>query len=211
MNNEGKWILITGVDGNVGSFVAQKFKSLGWKVVGLDIKLEHELEKAKFIDAYISCDVRDRSNFNGIVHQIETTYGDIEVLFTAAGISIDQNFEDTSIETWKDCLNTWLGGSINACAAVAPLMVKRKRGRIVILSPDYSKTKSGHILDATAAGTLHGFAKSFGVEIAQDNVMINVLSANVPFDLDAIASTVRYLAEKGDYVTAQVISVRGEE
>ena len=206
-----KLILITGVNGIVGSAVSNKFKSAGWKVIGVDKKSEQEFKEGQFMDAYMTCDLRSRANFNAVVNEIEKDYGVIEALFTSPEGLIGESFEKTDIKTWKESLDTWLRESINACAAVAPSMVKRKSGRIIVLSPDYSQTDSGYILDATAAGTLHGFVKSFGVELAEHNVMINALFANVPYDLDAITSTARYFAERDDYVTAQVISVAGQE
>jgi len=206
-----KVILITGADGKAGSAAAQKFKSNGWKVVGIDIKKECSIDHAAFLDDFICCDVRDRSNMIESVRIIEEKHGAIEALFTAAGVELNERFENTSPIEWKNVLDTCLAGTANACAAVAPHMVERKNGRIVVLSPDYGKTESGHILDATAAGTLHGFIKSFGVELAKNEVMANAIFANVPFDLDGLASTVMFLAERGDYITAQVISIRGEE
>ena len=81
----------------------------------------------------------------------------------------------------------------------------------MILSPDFSKINEENILNATGAGTLHGFAKSFGVEVAKDNVLVNCIYANLPFDNEAIAANVQFLADSGNYVSAQVISVRGKD
>lgn len=223
-------ILITGIDGEVGNAVSENFKALGWKIFGVDIKLEEELKKAKVLDGYFCCDVTNRANLFEIVKKIEQEQGPINALFTAAQPRIDctietqcscqeartnkqysDGFLDTSIEVWKEILDVWLKGTVNACAVVGPYMVKRKSGRIIILTPDYSKTDGDHVLDATAAGTLHGFIKSFGIEVAEDNVTVNGIFANVPFDLEAIAETASYLAAVGDYVSAQLISVRGKE
>ena len=64
-------------------------------------------------------------------------------------------------------------------------------------------------MNAAAARTLYGFAKSFGVEVAASNVMVNALSPNLPFDMDAITAMIYYLADKDNYTTAQVVSITG--
>ena len=66
------------------------------------------------------------------------------------------------------------------------------------------------ILNAAAAGTLHGFAKSLGVELAPSNVLVNAVFAGVPFDLEGIAETVYFLADKDSYTAAQVVSICGK-
>lgn len=204
-----KTILITGSEGNVGSAIAKYFSSNGWKTIGIDIK-ERDEAKTWNTDFYLKCDVRDRERLKKIVEELETIGTEVTALFTAAGIDLEKNFEDTSMDEWKLLLDTVLGGSTNACEAVAPFMAKRKSGKIIILSPDYRNLEGDYIMQATASGTLHGFAKSFGTEMAEDNVMVNALYPNVPFDLEATAATAFYLADKDNYTTAQVVSINGE-
>lgn len=90
-------------------------------------------------------------------------------------------------------------------------MAENKEGKIILLSSDYSQEKGDHILNATAANALHGFGKSFGVEMAPANVLVNVLFANTPFDLDKVAGTVLFLADKDTYTSAQVVSITGKQ
>lgn len=210
--NKERTALIAGVENQVGIAAAEKLKNAGWKVIGIDILPKADL--AKSLDEYYSFDMTDRKSFTEAAEEIEKTYGAIQALFCATGFEADRqcgDFLETSIEQWQKNLDGWLGSSINACAAVAPNMVKRKEGRIMILSPDYSRIEEENILTAAAAGTLHGFAKSFGVELAKDNVLVNCIYPNLPFDEEAIAAAVQFLAESGNYVAAQVISIKGKE
>lgn len=200
-----KTILITGSEGKVGSYVAKKFKEYGWNVAGIDI-LDNNSKSGS--DIYVKCDVRSINDIIEAVKKIEAQF-QVDALFTAAGTEIKTGFEETKMEDWKNLLNTVLGGTSNACAAVAPYMVERKYGKIILLSPDYKWVKEDCVMNATAAGTLYGFAKSFGVEVAASNVMVNALSPNLPFDMDAMVAMIYYLADKDNYTTAQVISIAG--
>lgn len=202
-----KYILIAGCCGNVGEKAAAKFKENGWGVVGIDIS---EGCSGCICDEYYKCDITDKEAVLKIVAEADAKYG-FDALFNAAGYEIETGFEETDINEWKKLLNTILGGAANLCDAIGPCMVERKEGKIILLSSDYSKDPEDQVMNASASGTLHGFAKSFGVEVAADNVLVNALFANTPFDMTAVVDTVFYLADKDTYTSAQVVSVTGQE
>lgn len=201
-----KTILIAGCEGKVGSATVTLFKENGWQVVGLDIKDKTSLN----LDKYYSVDIKDTAAVSAAVDDIDAEMT-IDAVFNAAGYVIDKGFEEATAEGWDVLLDTILGGSGNLCKATAPKMVERKGGKIILLSCDYAKQPDAAVLDAVAANTLHGFGKSFGVEMAPNNVLINVLYANTPLDIEKVTETVLYLADKDTYTCAQVISISGEE
>ena len=210
--NNDKLALIAGVENVVGAAVASKLQNEGWKVIGFDV--EPAANIAKGLDLYLSLDMTNRKKFVAVVSELEKSYGEINSLICATGFEADRQcggFLETSMELWQSNLDGWLRSSINACFAVAPEMVLRKAGKIMILAPDYAHETEDHVMTAVGAGTLHGFAKSFGVEMAKENVLVNCLWPNTPFDLDAIASMVHFLSDSANYVSAQVVSIRGLE
>ena len=201
-----KTILIAGCDGRVGRRTAELFSQRGWKVAGIDIKGSTDAK----VDKFLSVDVRDVDALNKAIDEIDSQMP-ITTLFNTAGYSLDKDFEETDAAEWADLLDTILGGSSNLCKAVGPKMVERGDGRIILLSCDYSRQPGDCVNDAVAAGSLHGFAKSFGVEVAENNVLVNVLFANTPLDLDKVAETVYWLGAIDTYTSAQVVSVTGSE
>lgn len=200
-----KTILIAGCEGKVGRATAELFKARGWQVAGIDIKPQSEIE----LDKYISIDIRDATAVTAAADSIESEMP-IDALFNAAGYVLNKEFEETTADEWADLLDTTLGGAGNLCRAVAPKMVERHEGKIILLSCDYAKQPDAEVVDAVAANTLHGFGKSFGVEMAPENVLVNVLYANTPLDIEIVAETVLYLADKDTYTSAQVVAVTGE-
>ena len=205
-----KYILIAGCCGNVGEKTAAKFKENGWGVIGLDIKDGCACGCSCSCDEYYKCDITEADAVLKVVNEVDAKY-QIDAMFNAAGYEIETDFEDTDIKEWKKLLDTILGGSANLCNAVGPCMVGRNEGKIILLSSDYSKDCGDQVMNASAAGSLHGFAKSFGVEVAANNVLVNALFANTPFDMTAVIDTVFYLADKDTYTSAQVVSVTGQE
>ena len=200
-----KTIIISGCNGNIGKNTAKKFKDNNWHVVGIDIKPGTN----EYIDLFYECDVRNAEKIGSIIASIEKETP-VEVLFNTAGYEINTGFEETNMAEWEKLLDTILGGASNLCQVQAPYMVKRKRGKIILLSADYSRVNGDCIMNATANGSLHGFGKSFGAEMTSENVLVNVLFANAPFDLEKVAETVFYLADKDTYTSAQVVSVTGK-
>lgn len=200
---KNKTILISGCAGKVGGAVAELFSQRGWDVVGLDLS-----PKAENTDSYYQCDLKDFESVKQIIETIEESEA-IEAVFHGVGMSLECGFEDMNMEDWEELLRTVLGGAANLCRAAAPYMIQRKQGKIILLAPDYRWVKGDCIMEASAAGTLHGFAKSFGAEVAKDNILVNALAPNVPIDRSALAETVFYLAEQDSYTAAQVISMGG--
>lgn len=200
-----KTIVIAGSEGSVGKAAAETFKDGGWYVIGIDQKKTSDND---CIDAYICCNVRDSEAIKSVIDSIEEKQP-IDSILNVAGHEIRTGFEETPHEEWEMLLNTILGGTVNLCGAAAPYMVKRKTGSLLLISTDYSQVQGDCVMNATAMGTLHGFGKSLGVELASDNVRVNVIFANAPFDLEAVAHTAFFLADKDTYTTAQVVSVTG--
>ncbi|MDO4393514.1 MAG: SDR family NAD(P)-dependent oxidoreductase [Bacillota bacterium] len=200
-----KAILIAGCEGNVGKAAVAKFKANGWQVAGIDIKEKSTSD----VDKYISVDIKDTEAVIAAADEIDAVMP-IDAVFNAAGYVLDKAYEDTTVDEWQELLTTILGGAGNLCKAVAPKMVKRHEGKIILLSCDYAKQSDVAVVDAVAANTLHGFGKSFGVEMAPENVRVNVMYANTPLDIESVTETVFYLADKDTYTSAQVVAVTGE-
>lgn len=201
-----KTILIAGCCGVTGKAAARRFHDEGWYVIGLDVKLNENEDK--YVDTYVPCNLRDMEGVEKTIASIEEKF-ELDAVFNGAGAEAGTGFEDTDSKVWDVLLDTILGGNVNLCRAAAPCMKDRKRGKIIILASDYRDAEGDNVLSAAAYGTLHGFVKSFGMEMAADNVLVNVISPAVPFDADLVADTVFYLADKDTYTAAQVVSVSG--
>ena len=201
-----KTIFIAGISGRMGSAAAGLFKEAGWNVTGLDIKPEG----CGCEDTFISADVRDPEAVAAAIEKVDSQTP-IDAVFNAAGYELAKDFEAVTAEEWADLLDTTLGGAGNLCRAIGPKMAERKEGKIILFSSDYSSAEGDTVVDAVAAHTLHGFAKSFGVEMAPENVLVNVIFANTPLDAEKVSETVFFLADKDTYTSAQVVSIGGQD
>src|SRR5205807_1715140 len=66
---------------------------------------------------YSSPQVVDR-----IERELHDNWGEVHALVNCAGISLDADVLEDSIEDWKKCLDTMLNGALLVTRAVVPLM-----------------------------------------------------------------------------------------
>ena len=196
-----KHILISGGESQVAKAAAQKFRQEGWAVTGIGAS------KQGAPDSHISCDLTDRKALVAEIDRLEKAGTHFDAVFVIIEKELDTGFEQTDIAQWEDLLKTWLGGASNLCKATTPYMIGRGGGSIVILSPDYKNSGGDNIMNAVASHTLHGLAKSFGTEVAEVGVRVNVLWPGLPFDCEAIANMAHYLAGVDAYTAASVLSI----
>ena len=194
-----KQVIIADSASEAGAKVAAFLARKGWNVVNVSSKSE---------EADYSCDLLNRDQVIALVDRIEAERGPVYGLFTSTPFELPGiSFFEATPDKWKARLDAWLALATNICFACGKHMVARKEGRIMLLAPDFNRVKGDCVVEATAAGSLHGFLKSFGAEAASDFVCVNGIYAGLPFDFEAINSTCDYLLADGSYVSAQMISL----
>ena len=189
---------MTGAAGSVGTGVVKRLSREGWKVAGID------LNKAD-ADLFLELDVTDRTAMVEAAVRVADELGPIRLLVTAAGDYERIAMGEMAPARWQRMLDVWLGGTTNACTAVVPGMVERAGGTVVLLSTDQGAQGGQNAYIAAASGTVIAFAKSFGCEVAADNVCVNCLAASPPVNPEWFARTVSFLANDGQYYAGQVM------
>jgi len=190
--------LVTGAAGAVGRTVVESLGSEGWKVAGVDINPADA-------DLFIATDVTDRAAMQATAARIADELGPIGLLVTAAADHEKVAFGEMALSRWQRMLAVWLGGAVNACAAVVPQMVAAGCGTVVLLSSDLSPHGKQDSYAAAASGTVIAFAKSFGCEVAAGGVRVNCLAVRPPANPKSVAQTVIFLAHDGRYYAGQVM------
>ncbi len=207
-----KHILIAGRDNRAAQAVAEALVKRGCKVTALSD--DGVCACGPHAGSVCTCTgFNDRDAVGKSVAEVEAKNGPIDAMFISIPAQPEAPFAfaDTPLDWWQGRLDAWLLTTANLCYHVGKSMTARKAGRIAVLSPDFKNVKGDCVMEAAAAGTLHGFIKSFGSEVAADNVLANVIFANIPLDLDVVADTAAYLFLDDSYTAAQVISLHGRD
>lgn len=139
---ERKIALVTGSSRGIGKAIVTDFAEKGYNVIINYRKedneaksLKDELEHNYNIEALtIKADVSNENEVKNMVEQIINKFGKIDVLVNNAGIAIDKEFEDRTVEDWQITLNTNLIAPFLVSKYVGNEMLKNKKGKIINIS-----------------------------------------------------------------------------
>lgn len=157
--------LITGGTRGIGEAIAREFAKKGYNLIINYVnskekaeKLKNELEEIYNIKVLTSqADLADEKAIENMVDIAIKKFGKIDVLVNNAGIVIDKEFENRTIEDWKQILNINLIAPFILTKLIGKEMVKNKSGAIINISStngintyyptsvDYDASKSGLI------------------------------------------------------------------
>lgn len=160
-----KSVLVTGGTRGIGEAISREFAKKGYDIainyVNSDEKadkLKQELEQEYKIKVLpVKADLQDENAIIKMVENVLKIFGKIDVLVNNAGIVIDKEFEDRTVNDWKNTLNVNLIAPFILTKLVGKEMVKQKDGTIINISStngidtyypssvDYDASKSGII------------------------------------------------------------------
>lgn len=160
-----KSVLVTGGTRGIGEAITREFAQKGYDIIinfvkssekAENLKLELE-EKYNIKVLPIQADLSDENSIKNMVDTAIKEFGKIDVLVNNAGIVIDKEFEDRTIDDWKQTLDINLIAPFVLTKLIGKEMVKQKSGAIINISStnglntyyptsvDYDASKSGLI------------------------------------------------------------------
>lgn len=241
---ERKVVLVTGGSRGIGKAIATDFANNGYDVVinyknadNEAQKLKSELEKIYNIKALtIKADVSNENEVKNMIELILSEFGKIDVLVNNAGIAIDKEFEERTVEDWQLTLNTNLIAPFIVSKYVGSEMLKNKSGKIINISStngidaffptsiDYDASKAGLI--SLTHNLAIQFAPYINVNCVAPGWVNTDMNKDLPKELieeetnriykkrfaepSEIAKVVTFLAsEDADFINDEVIKVDG--
>ena len=236
---ERKVVLVTGGSRGIGKAIATDFANKGYDVVinykkadEEAKKLKEELENLYSIKALIvKADVSNEDEVQSIKE-----FSKIDVLVNNAGIAIDKEFDERTVEDWQLTLNTNLIAPFIVSKYVGSEMLKNKSGKIINISStngidaffptsiDYDASKAGLI--SLTHNLAIQFAPFINVNCVAPGWVNTDMNKDLPKELieeetnriykkrfaepSEIAKVVTFLAsEDADFINNEVIKVDG--
>ncbi|OUS88523.1 mycofactocin-coupled SDR family oxidoreductase [Rhodococcus sp. NCIMB 12038] len=191
---EGKTAFITGGARGQGRAIAEKFAREGANIVTCDIDgpIEHikyplataadlkdtaaSIERiGRGVVAEIA-DVRDQEQIDRVVAAGLDKFGQIDVVVANAGVLDNKPFWEITDSEWDVVTDTCLGGVWRTVKAVAPHMIERLRGSVILTSSTNGQEgDAGNMSYVAAKHGVIGVMKSAALALGQYNIRVNSL------------------------------------
>jgi 3-oxoacyl-[acyl-carrier protein] reductase len=171
--------LVTGAAQGIGRAIAQALSEAGARLHLADIDGDGVRAFAKDIgaEAHVG-DLSDRTTAHGIVEKIVASDGRLDILALAAGGvrgQIGRPVEEIGPDDWRVIFEANVDGAFYLAQAVAPVMKRQKRGRIVTISSGAGLRPSLTGIQAYSAAkhALVGLTKQLALELGPHGVTVN--------------------------------------
>jgi 3-oxoacyl-[acyl-carrier protein] reductase len=176
-------IVVTGGAGGIGSAICRGLADDGHKVAVADFDREGALRVVQDIgkeSLAVEVDVGNKESVGKMIQECLSRFGRIDVLFNGAGIMPRHEVKDISLQEWERVLRINLTGVFLCSQAAASHMVERKQGRIINVTSGrgVAGAPGAAHYAASKAGVI-AFTKSFAVELAPHNVVVNAIAPGV--------------------------------
>ena len=176
-----KVVLITGGTRGIGKALAVRLAGEGARVALNYKSREQEAQKAQAeIEALggqvvtVCGDVSTPESAEQIVESARAGLGAIDMLVTAAGISIPGPADEVSWERWKTTLNINLDGTYNMIYAVKDEMIERNFGRIVTFSSIAGlRERENQVAYSTSKAAVIAMTRCVAQAWARHNLRVN--------------------------------------
>ena len=239
-----KNVLVTGGTRGIGEAISREFAKKGYDIIINYVNssekaqnLKQELEKEYNIKVLpIQADISNEKEIKNMVDTAIKEFGKIDVLVNNAGIVIDREFEDRTVEDWKKTLDINLIAPFVLTKLVGKEMMKQRSGAIINISStngintyyptsvDYDASKSG-LISLTYDSAVQ-FAPYVRVNCVAPGWVNTEMNKELPEDFvkeeterilvkrfaepEEIAKVVTFLAsEDASFVNSTVIKVDG--
>lgn len=173
-------LLVTGVSSGFGRALAKEALTAGYHVVGtvrsLQAKADFETLHPQRASARV-LDVTDFDAVNGIIDDIESTVGPIDVLVNNAGYGHEGLMEESTLDEMRRQFDVNVFGAVAMIKAVLPAMRERRRGHIInITSMGGFITMPGISFYCGSKFALEGISETLGQEVNSFGINVTAVA-----------------------------------
>lgn len=182
MNIKDRVAIVTGAASGIGFGIASRFARHGAKIVIVDVNDAAAQSAANKIreqggDVFaIGCDVTNSEDVNGMINDVLSREGRIDILINNVGVVRDNYITKMAESDWDLVLATNLKSYFLCTKAVAPVMMDQQYGRIVNISSRAWLGNVGQANYSAAKGGVISLTRVTALELGKFNVTANCIA-----------------------------------
>lgn len=185
---ENKVAIITGAGRGIGKAFALRFAQEGARVFIPDISLERaeatvsEIKARGGQAAACLCDISDEKSTLKMAEQVGGLFGAPDILINNAAVYYGLNmtpWEQWKGEDWDRIFAVNVKGTWLVCKAVAPLMIKQKRGKIINIASDIAHLPAAAQLllpYACSKGAVYTLTQALAHSLGSSGINVNAIA-----------------------------------
>jgi NAD(P)-dependent dehydrogenase (short-subunit alcohol dehydrogenase family) len=181
-NLAGKIAFVTGGASGIGFGMVRAFLEEGMKVVIADYNPAHlEVARAALAGSnavhFTRVDVSDRAQLKAAADEALATFGRIHVLCNNAGIATGSNADDPEFEEWDKAIAVNLGGVVNGCKIIVPIIKGQGEGGHVVNTASMAGMVPlpGMSSYSTTKYAVRGLTESLRMQLAPEGIGVSCL------------------------------------
>ena len=175
MKLAGQVAIVTGASRGIGYAIAKRFAEEGARVVinyknseGAARKLLREVRAAGGEGIVFGADVSNAGQVQRMVKAVMRRYGRVDILVNNAGVMFTETFLDAPDGVWDETIDVNLKGAYLCSKAVAPAMMKQKRGKIINISSNsglYHPSAMKFVEYVVSKAGMNGLTKALALKL----------------------------------------------
>ncbi|KAA6431615.1 SDR family oxidoreductase [Dyadobacter flavalbus] len=183
MTYQNKVVIVTGAGNGIGSVIATHYAELGASVSLWDRDtnaLKQMQEKLEGKSGHVNTRVIDLTspeNIADAMHEVQQSFGRIDVLINNAGLGRSSSPYNLSVEDWDYVINTNLRGTFLCAREAAKAMRSGNKGAIVnIASTRALMSEPDTEAYAASKGGILALTHALAVSLGPDHITVNAIS-----------------------------------
>ena len=186
MKLENRVAIVTGAASGIGAASARLFAAEGARVALVDLdekglgKIASEVEGAGGEALTIAADVSNADQAREGIARTMAAWGRIDVLLTAAGISLGGTVDSLDEATWDKTFAVNVKGTyLWIHHAIQPMIAARSGAIVTVGSQLAQSSLGGNAAYVASKGAIASFTKTIAVDHARQGIRINALMPGV--------------------------------
>ncbi len=241
-----KVAIVTGGARGIGAVFCEGLAAAGATVVVSDVldggPVAERIAETQKRAMYVRADVTSKQSVENLVAETVRAFGTVDILVNNAGLFADlrtKAFQDIGEEEWDRVMAVNVRGTFQCAKAVAPVMIEKKRGRIVNIASGTAFKGTPHLLHyVTSKGAVVSMTRSLARELGPYNICVNAIAPGLTMSeavtthpdwtgkasaagiaaraiareqvpADLISTLIYFCSDESNFVTGQTVSVDG--